>query len=97
MSADNGIYILQSSDGYRVIHTQAIENLWWWGDEPKTESEINPKYLKSYFGKAPTFKTRNEAWDEALRMYNEIMNGDFPILEYGICIIPGWEDKPFPE
>lgn len=33
MSADNGIYILKSKDGYRVIHAQAIENIyWWWND-----------------------------------------------------------------
>ena len=30
ISSDNGIYILQSTDGYRVIHAQAIENLYWW-------------------------------------------------------------------
>ena len=29
MSSDNGIYILQSKDGYRAIHAQAIENLYW--------------------------------------------------------------------
>lgn len=30
MSADNGVYILQSKDGFRVAHAQAIENLNWW-------------------------------------------------------------------
>lgn len=30
MSADNGIYILQTLDGYRVVHAQAIENIYWW-------------------------------------------------------------------
>ena len=30
MSADNGIYILQTKDGYRVVHAQAIENINWW-------------------------------------------------------------------
>ena len=38
MSADNGIYILQTLDGYRVVHAQAIENLYWWYnccDNPK--------------------------------------------------------------
>lgn len=30
MSADNGIYILQSLDGYRIIEASAIENLHWW-------------------------------------------------------------------
>lgn len=29
MSADNGIYILKSKDEYRVIHTQAIENIYY--------------------------------------------------------------------
>lgn len=34
MSADNGIYILKGKDGWRVIHTSAIDNLtWWWTDE----------------------------------------------------------------
>lgn len=30
MSADNGIYILKTLDGYRVAHLQAIENIYWW-------------------------------------------------------------------
>lgn len=30
MSADNGIYILQTKDGYRVVHAQGIDNIYWW-------------------------------------------------------------------
>ena len=30
MSSDFGIYILQSLDGYRIAHTQAIENIYFW-------------------------------------------------------------------
>ena len=33
MSADNGIYVLHTKDGYRVAHTQAIENIYWWDKE----------------------------------------------------------------
>ena len=29
MSADNGIYILQTKDGFRVAHIQAVDNMWW--------------------------------------------------------------------
>jgi hypothetical protein len=29
MSADNGIYVLHTNDGYRVEHLQAIENIYW--------------------------------------------------------------------
>lgn len=30
MSDDSGIYILQTKDGYRVVHAQAIDNIYWW-------------------------------------------------------------------
>lgn len=94
MSADNGIYILESKDGFRVIHSQAIENIYFWETMPG--EKLNPKYLKQYFGEAKVFKTRDEAWLEARRIYDEIMGEGFP-LEYGINIIPGWEDKEFPK
>ena len=53
MSADNGVYILKSKDGYRVVHAMAIENLnWWWNDsilyndrfvaKMKEDGSINP-------------------------------------------------------
>lgn len=29
MSADNGIYVLKTKDSYRVVHKQAIEDLYW--------------------------------------------------------------------
>lgn len=44
MSADNGIYILKTLDGYRVAHIQAIENLYWWPaccSDPEIVEEIN--------------------------------------------------------
>lgn len=42
MSNDSGIYILQSLDGYRVTHAQAIENLYWWSGcckEPNVQED----------------------------------------------------------
>jgi hypothetical protein len=95
MSADNGIYILQSKDGFRVIHTTAIDGLWWWDDE-KAKTSLNPKYLLQYFGKADVMKSEDEAWKVARDIYKGIMNSDFPVLEYGIKPIYGWEDKDFP-
>jgi len=97
MSADNGIYILESKDGFRVTEGQAIENLWWWDEDAASRDELNPKYLIRYFGKCKVHKTSTEAMEEAKEMYDNIMQSDFPILEYGISFIPGWEDKPFPE
>ena len=102
MSADNGIYILQSKDGFRVIHAQAIENLCWWNTEDKDtskweeRSEINPKVLKDYFEKSKVFKTKEEALKEAFRLYDEIER-EYYLIEYGISFIIGWEDKEFPK
>lgn len=123
MSADNGIYVLQTKDGFRVIHAQAIDNLCWWenytccnnpisvaidGQEqcyhcgtylPKHErrDELNPEMLKEYFGESKIFNTQQEAIDESRKMYDEIMNDDYGILEYGISYIRGWENEFFPE
>lgn len=44
MSADNGIYILKTLDGYRVAHLQAIENIYWWPSccsDPDIQEEID--------------------------------------------------------
>jgi len=91
MSADDGIYILQSKDGFRVIYASAIENIY------KTERhEFNPKYLKKYFGDASILDSRDEAWEEARLIYSELTNKGGMYLEYGITIIPGHEDQDFP-
>jgi hypothetical protein len=98
MSADNGIYILQSKDGFRIAHAQAIENIYWNFEKKELTDEINPKILYDYFHKSPVFKTVEEVTKEAIRIYEEIIQDDFcPIVEYGICDITGWEDKEFPK
>jgi len=126
MSADNGIYILQSLDGYRVIEAGAIENLHWHNNccdnpnvvedaledgcfyhdvckncstkNPKSEErqELNPKELLNYFGKCTIYDTEKEALEEATNIFQEIMNDDMGIIEYGISFVRGWEDKFFP-
>jgi len=90
MSADNGIYILQTKDGYRVVHAQAIENIY-------DGDGFNLQAVADYFGKSNVLVTEQEAWGEAKILYDEIMNDDYcPILEYGVQFIKGMEDKPFP-
>ena len=89
MSADNGIYILESKDGFRVVYAHAIDNIYEHG------WKFNSKYLKKYFGEAPVLTTRDEAWKEAKKLYYKVIARG--ILEYGINIIPGHEDTQFPE
>ena len=80
MSADNGIYLHKFPEGWKVCHTQAIENIFWLAEEGK----YNEKYLNEYFKDSPVFKTREEASIYAWKLYDEIMKSDFPIIEYGI-------------
>ena len=101
ISSDNGIYILQSNDGYRVIHAQAIDNLYWWqksdGKNWECRDELNPEELINYFGKCKIIKTDEEALKEAKRLYIEVIDSYCGILEYGISYIKDWQNKEFPK
>ena len=92
MSSDDGIYILVAKEGYYIIHAQAIENLWWWDEEPHFRDEINPKYVKEYFRDAEFCKTKEEAFDVAYKMTKELKKEGI-IPEYGTSIIWDLEDK----
>lgn len=90
MSADNGIYILQTRDGYRVVHAHAIENIY-------DGKLIDLQTLVNYFGRCNVLRTEQEAWGEAKILYDEIMDDDFcPIIEYGVQFIKGMEYNLFP-
>jgi len=79
MSADNGIYILNLKDQSRVIHAQAIENLWWSFVTFDSDSdEMIPTRVVDYYRNAAPM-TRREAQDTAFKMEE-----DYIILEYGI-------------
>ena len=75
MSSDNGIYILQSLDGFRIVHAQAIENLYWW--EKKSACCTNPNIVsvdgeeqcyncRSYL---PEMELRDDICPERLKGY----------------------------
>ena len=82
MSADNGIYILNCRDGYRVTHETSIENITWKPDE----TGFNTESIKSYFGKSKVYKTLDWVRLEAKRLLKEILIYGAPV-EYGICEI----------
>jgi len=94
MSADNGIYILESEGPeWRVVTAQAIENINWNETTRQVENgHFNMIEVKQYFGGCKVFKTFEDAKNEAFRIEEAIAKSDFPVLEYGICIIR----MPFP-
>ena len=82
MSADNGIYILKTGSGSRVIHAQAIENIYWdcmVGRESTLPLSFN---LVHYFHDAEEMPH-----PQALVKANE-MAEECPILEYGVSVLP---------
>ena len=80
MSADNGIYILKTKEGqHRVIHAQAIENLWWSFTKMGTGETICPTRVVELFGDCQYTYNRNIGRSIAFSMA-----GNISILEYGI-------------
>ena len=75
MSADNGVYIHKFKEGYKVIHAQAIDNIYW----HRGKKKYNYRILRNMFKKAKTFKTRSDALNYALDLNNKI-----GYTEYGI-------------
>jgi hypothetical protein len=71
MSADNGIYIGQFTDQFRIIHTTNIENI-----------GINDKLIYEYFKTGQVFHYLDQALLDAANLAEGI-----EILEYGINII----------
>lgn len=80
MSADNGIYILDLKDQSRVIHAQAIDNLWWsYIDNDTVDQMVLPRVVE-YFGNCEPLDK------EQSRVRAEELADDTSILEYGINI-----------
>ena len=86
MSADNGIYIAEFPDGYRVAECGAIENC---DDDPAYPDEVTDAYRRLYFGESLVYSSEPEAFIAA----GEIE----PLIgwtEYGICSVE--YNRPFP-
>jgi hypothetical protein len=76
MSADNGVYIHKFRVGYKVVHAQAIENIYW----HKGKKKYNYRILHQYFKHGAIFTNLVEAMEYAFKLHHEVGNS-----EYGIC------------
>ena len=94
MSADNGIYILETGDHYdnkeyRVAYQMAVDNYLW--DNEKNERSNDPdvwiRNAREMWKGCKVFTDSNSAVREAERIYQEFMKDDLAILEYGIVFI----------
>lgn len=80
MSADDGIYIHHFRNGWRVVHTQAIENI---NYEPD-HGNYNRRTLYDVFSGSPLFKTEKAAYAYAQKLYKKAVDR-YGYTEYGIC------------
>lgn len=87
MSADNGIYIAEFPDGFRVVHTQAIDNLHF----HEADSKEWHQTIEDYYGEAGVF-TKEKAYGEALRLEKKAID-EMGFTEYGICSIGFFDHK----
>lgn len=79
MSADNGIYVLESptknGSQYRVAHCSAIENMDYF-----EQGTVQAKaMLVHYFGNSEVYISAHEVMKAALKLHNEVK-----YTEYGI-------------
>lgn len=81
MSADNGIYILKLKDEARIIHAQAIENVYWNYTNSDEDSSLNFAELYWYFQHA-TITNHEEMYNVAHNMSKGIY-----VLEYGVSVL----------
>lgn len=82
MSADNGVYILQTGRQYRVAHLQAIDNLYWDDIAHRTCKTPQPRRIQEMFGDCKYTYNQDTAMRIAVNMYKHL-----PICEYGIVLI----------
>jgi hypothetical protein len=91
MSADNGIYILETfGPEYRVKECQAIDSIYGKYDDETFQWEGDNELIKEYFVEAPVFSTLEEALDKA-----QEMSYDVSYLEDGICVISDFKNRVF--
>lgn len=90
MSADNGIYILEtpskkSKSGYeyRVAHHQAIDNIYWGKNSSSDDPKVWIENCRKWWEGCEVYTDKGSAFAEASRQAD-----DCDILEYGISVIP---------
>ena len=91
MSADNGIYILQThGPEFRVSYSHAIDNIYGKFNDTTHHWDGDMDRMIDVFGQSKVFSFIEEALDEA-----EKMSYDYEYLEDGICVITDFQELKF--
>ena len=91
MSADNGIYILQTAGPeFRVGYHQAIDNIYGNFSDESFQWQGDPETMYHYFHVDKMFSNLEEALD-----YAADLSYSYDYLEDGICVISDFKDWDF--
>jgi hypothetical protein len=91
MSADDGVYILQTQGPeFRIAHTQAIDNIYEeYFPETNTWSPCVERIVQT-FGASKVYEDLTEAWDDA-----SILEDKVGSTEYGTSLITQFSEYHF--
>ena len=90
MSADNGIYILETQGPeFRVKEMAAVDNIYWDDSQQKMvrDPDVMIANAREMWDGCEVYTDKTSALVEADRIFFEIMASNFPVLEYGISTI----------
>jgi hypothetical protein len=91
MSADNGVFVLQTAGPeFRVAYTGAIDNIYGSFNDETHRWNGDMDRMIDVFAKSKVFNNLEEALDEAERM-----SYDYEYLEYGVCFITDFKELKF--
>lgn len=93
----NGIYILQTKDGYRVAYMNTLESIY---DKFNTDTlyySLNPKVVKESFGNSFVFDDEKNAQEYAVNLTSYLDIGIHQLADGIGYIIKDAKDKTFNE
>jgi hypothetical protein len=91
MSADNGIFVLQTyGPEFRIAYCQAIDNIYGSFNDDTLKWDGDMDRMIDVFGMSEVYSNLEEALDTA-----EKMSYDYEYLEYGVCLIANFKEMKF--
>jgi hypothetical protein len=91
MSADNGIYVLETSGPeFRVAYSQAIDNIYGKFNDETSRWAGDMDRMMDVFGQSPVFINVEQALDLA-----EELSYTYEYLEDGVCLIADFKNMVF--
>lgn len=93
MSADNGVYILQTKGPeFRVAYGQNVDAIYGKFNDVTLHWDGDPKAMRAFFDAGKLFTDIGAAWDYA----EEVAQGH-EYLEDGVCLISSFDEMEYPK